>query len=258
VTRLADEQAGWSLAEWERRLVDEPPPAPPVFAESEIESLPAPVRRHLRGAISLGTPLARSVGLSMRGSIKLGRWLPFRARQLLSPRGFVWKARVAGLITGADHYLDGVGGMDWRLAGRLTVAHEEGPDVSRSSAGRGGAESVWLPTALLPRFGVRWSAEDETHISAAYHLDDTALDLRFSLAPSGQLLDLVFPRWGDPDRTGTWGWHPFGGEFSAHRSVEGLTVPAAGRFGWNYGTDRWPAGEFFRFRLTELRPLPRH
>jgi hypothetical protein len=250
-------QDTWSLTEWERRLTGDLAAASATFTDAEIEGLPEPVQQHLTAAIALGTPLAHSARLRMRGSIKLGRWLPFRARQILCPaRGFVWKARVAGLIAGSDHYLDGVGGMDWKLAGLRDLVHEQGPDVSRSSAGRGGAEAVWLPTALLPRFRVRWSVEDDTHISAHYSLGDTPLDLHFGLLPDGRLRDLVFPRWGDPDSTGTWGWHPFGGEFTAHRRFGGLTVPSAGRMGWHYGTDRWPESAFFRYQLGELLPLP--
>jgi hypothetical protein len=53
---------------------------------------------------------------------------------VLNPhRGFVWAARAAGVIAGSDRYLDGVGGMDWKLAGLLTVAQAEGQDMSRSS-----------------------------------------------------------------------------------------------------------------------------
>jgi len=62
------------------------------------------VRRYLTTAIAPGSPLAVSARVSMRGSLKVGRWLPFRARELLNPhRGFVWRARVAGVLTGSDH-----------------------------------------------------------------------------------------------------------------------------------------------------------
>jgi len=127
------------------------PAGPGRFDPAELDGLPEPVRRHLAMAVAPGTPLATSARLAMRGSIKVGRWLPFRARQVLDPHhGFVWAARAAGLITGTDRYLDGAGVIDWKLAGLVTVAHGEGPDVSRSAAGRAGAEAIWLPTALLP------------------------------------------------------------------------------------------------------------
>jgi hypothetical protein len=56
------------------------------FDPAELDGLPEPVRRHLAMAVTLGTALATSARLAMRGSIKVGRWLPFRARQVLDPR----------------------------------------------------------------------------------------------------------------------------------------------------------------------------
>lgn len=113
-----------------------------IFSIAELEGLPRPVRRYLAAAIAPRTPLATCARLRMRGHIKVGRWLPFSARQVLNPhQGFVWAARAAGLIVGSDRYLDGAGAMNWKFAGIVTVAHGEGPDVSRSSAGRACAEA---------------------------------------------------------------------------------------------------------------------
>jgi hypothetical protein len=240
-----------TLAEWEVRLLGKSAPA--VFTSSDLTGLAEPVRRHLSRRIAHGTPLSCCARLSMRGSIKLGRWLPFRAEQVLNPHeGFVWAARVAGVIVGSDQYIDGVGQMNWKLAGLVTVAHEDGPDVSRSAAGRGGAEAVWLPTALLPRFGVRWSAQDETHITVHHHLGETPIDVHYLLGPDGQIKSFVFDRWGDPEQSDQWAWHPFGGEFAEHRTFSGVNIPSKGRVGWHFGTDRWPTSEFFRYEITSL------
>ena len=65
------------LSELEGRLLQAP--APGGFSNSELDGLPEPVRRHLTQAIAPGTPLATSAWLRMRGHIKVGRWLPFRA-----------------------------------------------------------------------------------------------------------------------------------------------------------------------------------
>jgi uncharacterized protein DUF6544 len=170
----------------------------------------------------------------MRGRIKVGRWLPFRARQVLSPhRGFVWTARAAGVIAGTDRYLDGAGLLDWKLAGLVTVAHGEGPDVSRSAAARAGAEGIWLPTALLPRFGVRWSASAGDRVVAAFGAGETPLELELELGldRAGRITSLGFDRWGDPAGAGRFGWHRFGGEITGHASFAGLTIPTAGRLG---------------------------
>ena len=241
------------LSELEGRLLQAP--APGRFSSSELDGLPEPVRRHLTQAIAPGTALATSAWLRMRGHIKVGRWLPFRARQVLSPhQGFVWTARAAWLIAGSDRYLDGAGAMEWKLAGLVTVAHGEGAEVSRGAAGRAGAEGIWLPTALLPRFGVRWAAPAPDRVTAAFEVGETPLELDLRLDPDGRVVSLAFDRWGDPGGGGGFGWHRFGGELTGYASFGGLTIPSAGRLGWFYGADRWDEGEFFRYRITDLQP----
>jgi hypothetical protein len=188
----------------------------------------------------------------MRGSIKLGgRWLRFTARQIEAPHhGFLWSARAGGVIVGSDRYADHRGAMDWRILGLFRVAHGDGPDVSRSAAGRAGAEAIWVPTALLPRFGVTWTAADMRQVTASYRLDEVQVDLRLLLDDEGRLRSVVFDRWGDPDNAGTWGYHPFGFEVSGYSTFDGVTIPSAGRAGWFYGTDRWNEGEFFRSEIA--------
>lgn len=235
----------------EQDVVDAPEPG--GFEVAELDGLPEPVRRYFVASIAPGTLPARSARLRMNGTIRIGSWLPFEAREVLTPlRGFVWSARAAGVITGSDRYVDGEGAADWRLARLLPVMRAAGADVSRSAAGRAGAEGVWVPTALLPRCGVRWTAEGCARITARYRVDTVPIQLRIRLDEAGRPTSFVFDRWGDPDRTRAWGWHPFGGEVTEHRTFDGITVPSAGRIGWFIGTDRWPDGEFFRYRITDL------
>jgi hypothetical protein len=242
------------LSDQEVRLLQ--PPEPGRFGAAELEGLAEPVQRHLAQVIAPGTPLATSARLRMRGHIKVGRWLPFRAHQVLNPhRGFIWTARAAGIIAGSDRFVDGSGAMDWKLAGLVTVAHADGRDVARSAAGRAGAEAIWLPTALLPRFGVHWSAGSANQVAAAFRVGDQPVELRLRLDADGRIAALVFDRWGDPDNRGNFGWHRFGGEFTGYRSFHGLTIPSSGRLGWFYGQDRWPVGEFFRYQVTDLEPV---
>lgn len=79
--------------------------------------------------------------------------------QVLAPhQGFHWSARVAGVIGGFDQCLDGRGQLRWKLLGLVPVMRADGPDVARSAVGRAAGEAMWLPTTLLPRFGVEWEA----------------------------------------------------------------------------------------------------
>jgi hypothetical protein len=234
-----------------RRLV--PAADPGVFSHAELRGLPPTVQQHLAGAIATGTRLAPAAYLLMRGRIKIGAWLPFRAREVLSPHvGLVWSARAAGIISGSDRYIDRAGRSDWTLAGLRTLAHAEGPDVTRSAAGRVGAEALWVPTALLPRFGVRWTAPDRGRATSSLTVDGVEVSTHYRLDDGGRIISFVFDRWGDPDNTGTWGWHPFGGEVLGYRTFGGLTIPAAGRVGWFFETDRWPTTASFHYRITQL------
>jgi hypothetical protein len=240
----------------EQRLVRPSPAA--AFADAELDGLPDPVRRYLRAAIAPGTPLATAARLRMRGQIRLGRWVPFRAEELLAPHhGFHWAARAAGMVGGSDRYAGGQGQMRWRLLGLVPVMRAGGADLSRSAAGRVAGEAMWVPTALLPRFGVDWSAADDHHLTARWRIDTHDVALELVIDDQGRLREGVFQRWGDPDRTGSFGLHPCGGEVTAHATFGGVSVPAAGRAGWFYGTDRWADGEFFRYRLASVELLTR-
>ena len=227
------------------------------FDHHETDDLPAPVQRYFQAAVSQGSPLLRTVRITMTGHIKIGRWIPFRAEETLTPhRGFVWAARAGGIITGSDRYIDGDGAMDWSILGLLPVMRATGPDVSRSAAERAAAEAIWVPTSLLPRFGAAWSAPGPTDISVNFGIDDHHVTLGISLTPEGHPQSVHFDRWGDPDRNGSVGLHPFGGEFTSHATFGGLTIPTEGRLGWHHGTDRWDQGEFFRFTITGYEMPP--
>jgi hypothetical protein len=227
---------------------------PDVFRGDMAGGSPEPIGRWLRAGIADGTPLAPGARLRMRGSIKLGRWLPFRAEQVLAPRwGTVWVARVAGVISGSDQHLDGAGGMDWRLLRKIRILHAEGADVARSSAGRVAGESVWVPTAVAAN---PMRALDDHTVEVDVDVAGELVPVRHRIDDRGRVTASWFSRWGDPDRTGTWALHPFGLEATGWRSFGGVTIPSAGRVGWHYGTPRWAEGMFFRFEIERLELLP--
>ncbi len=229
------------------------PPEPGSFSEADLEGLPELVRRFLRGSISPGTPLARAARFHMRGHVRLGkRWVPFRAREVLAPhRGFVWSGGAGGVISGSDRYGDGKGAMDWKVLGLVRVAHADGPDVSRSSVGRAGGEAVWVPTTLLPRFGVGWGASDDHHATATFRLGEVVMELHLTLDDDARIRAVAFERWGDPDDSGTWGNHPFGFDVTRYSTFDGVSIPSAGHAGWFFGSDRWDEGRFFKAEIHD-------
>jgi len=138
-----------------------------TFDPAMISGFPEPAHRWLRHAIAPGTPLWGSVELTMHGRIKLGRWRPFTARQVLSPPGgYTWAAtaRLAGLpVTGYDRLSSGAGEMRWRLLRLFPVLTAAGPDITRSGRLTEIRVNRWgnpggAPFGRYP-FGVRVEAE---------------------------------------------------------------------------------------------------
>ncbi len=236
-----------------RRLASPPEPAG-AFDPAHVDELPAPASRLLRHALRPGVPLASNVLLDMAGEIRLRRWMPFRARQVIAAgTGFVWAPRVGRrplVITGADTLIDGRGTLDFRLWGLMPVARESGSDIDRSAAGRLAAETVaWLPQALVPAMGARWTAVDDTRATVTLPVGDQSADVTVTVDPDGRLRELSLQRWGSPDDHPA-GAHPFGGDFDDERTYGGVTIASAGRVGWWWGTPRQTDGVFFRYRIT--------
>jgi hypothetical protein len=225
----------------------EPAGRAPAFAPAMLAGLPEPAQRWLGHAIAPGTPLWRSVELTMRGQIRLGRWRSFTARQLLAPPdGYIWaaSARVAGLpVTGFDRLSVGTGQMSWRLLGLFPVMAASGTDVTRSACGRLAGEIALLPTAF-PRATWRPGAAIAALRSGA-HTESAEL----SVGDDGRLLEVRVERWGNPDGA-PFGRYPFGVSIEAESEFSGITIPSVLRAGWWWGTERQAAGEFFRAQIT--------
>lgn len=170
---VGSSRSSWTLADWERRLCRGSGQPSHRFIEAEMEGLDGPVRRYLTHAIPPARRCTGADGSTCAAASSSGGGCRFVPARSSAPITVSCGRRFAGAIAGSDEYLDGTGGMNWKLGGLITVAHKEGPDVSRSAAGRGAAEAIWLPTTLLPRFGVRWTSQDDTHITAHYELRGT-------------------------------------------------------------------------------------
>jgi hypothetical protein len=230
------------------------PPSRGRFDPNALEGLPTPARRYLRHAIAEGAPLAAAVRLEMHGHIKLGkRWRPFEAEQVIRwDRGLIWKAKTKMgplSIAGSDRLIDGQGAMRWKLLGVVPVMSAEGPDVTRSAAGRLEAESMWLPSVLLGD-GITWTAQDDTHAHVRVAVMGDEAELALTIDPEGRLRQTAMQRWGNPEGEA---FHeaPFGAIVEEESTFEGYTIPTKLRVGWHFDTPRFEAeGEFWRAEIT--------
>lgn len=220
------------------------------FDSDSIADLPPAARRYLRHAIEPDTPLARRVELTMDGQLHLGdRWLSFDAEETLAARrGFVWRPRVrfgVGLwFSGADFHVDGTGGQRFALAGLVPIVRSGGPAIDRSSAGRFLAESVWLPTSLLPTMGAEWEGIDDRHARVTLPTIEESLTVTVDEAGAVESVEMLRL---DGD---TGEMRPFGASIERERTVDGITIPSRLDVGWGFGTDEYEP--FFRAELRDV------
>jgi hypothetical protein len=256
---------GYALIVNWRDLARELEPRSVVHARVEpttTRGLPEPVQRYFAAAIAPGTVLAPAVRLRIRGEIRLGgRWLPFRSQEVLDPtRGLVWWGTVARIVSGGDgaRIGDGAGEgrLEWRLLGVKRVAFAQGEDVARSGLARAFAEAcLWAPTAVLAAGDVSWAAPSDREIVASRATPYDTVVHRMTLDDDHRVVAGVFDRWGDPDGTGASALHPFGGEVNGWSTFGGVTIASRGSVGWGFATERWPAGEFFRYEVVDAALL---
>jgi hypothetical protein len=237
-------------------LWEEAPRTTARFDPAMVSELPAPAQRYLLHTFAPGAPLASAARLAMHGELRLkGVWHPFEAEQVLSwDRGFVWRAhaKLKGLpVSGYDRLIDGEGAMRWRFLGIIPFMRADGPDITRSAAGRMHAEAIWFPAVLLGE-DVQWLDGDPTHGSVVIRAHGELTQLALDLDEQGALRAVRFARWGEID-TGVYHYETFGGTCEEERSFEGVTIPKRYRLGWFFGSQRFESeGEFIRFEIDEL------
>lgn len=221
-----------------------------VFRPDTLHDVPRPAAAYLTHAIMPGAQLPHGVALTMHGHIKLGVWLPFTANETIEDGcHFRWSARVAGgVFTGSDELRGRLAASRFQLFGHIPVVTQSGPDVGQSALGRFLTEqAIWMPGSLLPDGGTHWHVDQDCRPVAMIPHAGGYGRVTLSVDVDGRLRDVSISRWGrDGARRG---WLPFGMVADQEQTFGSFTVPSAGRVGWWYGTNRWPAGEFFRFSI---------
>lgn len=228
VTRLEDE--GRAIA------------PPPAFRADGLDSVPAPVAAYFRAAIREGRAPIRGAHITQEGSFllspKTGGWQPFTAIQDIAtlPAGFLWDARIRmgpGVsVRVRDGFVGGTGAMRANLLGVITVASVEGtPEMAQGELLRYLAEGVWVPTALLPSAGVRWTAIDDSSARATLRSGETEVSLDFFFG-NDHLVTRIYTALRPYTQDGESVPTPWQGRFAEYAERDGATIPLYGEVEW--------------------------
>jgi len=210
-----------------------------VLDFSRLEGLPPPVARYFAFALSPGQRIIASAHLRFTGTFAAGpnAWAPFTAEQdvRVTPPGFVWDARIAMIpvvpVRVRDSYVGGEGAMRAAAAGVIPVVDQHGtPEMAAASLQRFLAEAVWLPTALLPREGLSWSAIDDTSARVTLKDGPTTVSLDVTFGPRGEVESTSTMRYRDVK--GTPVLTPWVGHHRDYERIAEMMIPTSGDVAW--------------------------
>ena len=231
-----------------------------VFDQSELEGLPAPVRRYFLAVLEDGQPVVTAVSMEHTGTFNMSesaeQWKSFTSNQrvILRRPGFDWDGRIA-IMPGVhvrvhDAYVAGEGILHAAVLGVAPVADSRGSgEIARGELMRFLAEAAWYPTALLPGQGIRWEAVDDQSARATLKDGDLSVTLLFRFGGDG-LIDTVHAEARGRMVNGTPAPTPWQGRFWNYAVRDGMRVPLDGEVAWLLPEGPMP---YWRGHVTDLR-----
>lgn len=257
--------AGFAELRWNRRTghmrallgSGSRPNAGGVHHEADVAALPAPVARYFRAVLSDRQRVVTHAHVAWTGQFNMGspgadNWVPFTAEQDFVPGapGMVWDARMRmapGLtVRVRDGLVDGEGSMYGAVLGLIPVVDKKGsPEMATASLQRYLAEAVWLPTALLPTQGVRWTAVDDSRALATIRAGLVEASVEFRFGDDGLVAAMVVPDRLFDDGKRAPERHPWRGRILRYTTVDGMRVPEEAVVEW-----LMPAGPYAYWRGT--------
>ena len=234
--------------------------APKIFHASELEDLPAPVKRYFQTVLTDGQSIVAAVSMTHQGTFNMSetseRWKPFTSTQRVITRrpGFDWDARVLmmpGLpVHVHDAYIAGAGLLHAAVFGLVTMAEQRGGDpLARGELMRFFAEAAWYPTALLPSQGVHWDAVDVHSARATLQDGALTLSLLFHFQANG-LIDTVRAEARERLVAGNIETAAWQGRYWNSVTRDGMKVPQDGEVAWLLPDGAKP---YWRGRITSVQ-----
>lgn len=221
----------------------------------ELEELPDPVQRYFRYAVPEGYSHISNVRLKHNGEFKRAKgrnWEDITGEQYFTTArpGFLWFGRTR-LFQAHDSYVESIGTLKVYLIGWIRIVNETGPHMDQSELLRWLGESVWFPTALLPRQNhpvyegtLNWLEIDDTTARLTYEHNNQSVWYDVSFNDTGQIIRVMTERYFKPDRKERWE-----GYLSDYCEVDGLMIPMSIEAVWQFEDGEH---SYARFHVTEL------
>jgi len=218
------------------------------YVPETVAGLPAPVVRYFAFALTPGVPLVQRADVHWTGEFLVqpsGAWSPFTADEVfvVHPPGFVWNAsiRMAPLVATdvRDSYAQGAGRIRGKVAALYSVVDDgDTPEMATAALQRYLAECLWLPTALLPSAGVRWTPIDDSTARATLADHAVTAVVQFHFGADGAVTRISALRYRSTG--GTMVPTRWVGTIGSYHREHGMMVPASAEVEWELPEGRSP------------------
>lgn len=216
---------------------------------SDFDGLPEPVRRYFKATFKEGQHAVKTARLRQTGRLRdnpdSNQWLPFVATQYAcaySP-DFLWDAEMHPMpfisLRILDMYINGRGAMKGMVLSTRTVFDiTGGKELDTGELVRYLAESVWVPTALLPGDHLTWKERDANSALAVMTDGEYAVSMEFHFNDADEVCEIVTD---DRYRSVDGGYQKlrWTGYFENYEIINGMKIPRDGRVEWDL-----PEGDF--------------
>jgi hypothetical protein len=229
-----------------------------IEENSAFSDLPYVVKRYLRKALqrsdeqaeSHPVPQIQALKFQQQGSFLIqGIWVPFTATQYISamePIGFLWDSTMLmpspwGFdmpVSVRDVYFKGKGSLEASFGHVLTLVNlHDNPEIDLGEQQRWLAESVLIPSALLPSKQIQWHPVIGHETQAQLVMNETVsgavAEMIMEFGPDGLASSIYAKRpKNSEDGSGKIEIADWVGKVSEYKKDSGLLIPTRMEAGW--------------------------
>jgi hypothetical protein len=221
---------------------------PVLVRESDLATLPPPVRKYLQYSGVVGTPRVKNMRVEFEGEMRdKGKdYFPFHSVQYNffeePTRLFFMKARMKGMtVPGYHRYSGQHAAMDIRLFGLFPVVQESGSVMDTTETVTFFNDMCLLAPASLLDPRISWEERDSLSAKAVFTNGPITVSAVLYFNEQGQLVNFI-----SEDRTAIQQKMkiPFSTPVHAYRAINGRQALAEGDAVWHYPDGAFTYGKF--------------
>ncbi len=212
-----------------------------ILEESDLDSLPEPVKKYIRYTGAVGKPVVSNIHLVFTGWFKTAPERPyarFRAEQYnffdAPARFYYMTLRQSGIKARGLHvYKNAAASMRIRVAGLFTVADASGPIMDQSETVTVFNDMCLMAPAALAFAPVEWEVIDSLTVNATFYNGEQSVMATLFFNETGQLIDFSSDdRLASSDGK-TYEKYRWSTPVRAYREINGRMIPSYGEAIWH-------------------------